>query len=126
MPPRTQLHEEDVSRQYLYKDGDIIRRLIRYSQPFRKHFIVIYGIMVVSILLSIYEPIVIGNTFTLLTDSTFTLADLYTNIAIMTAIILTTRVLTYVQNIVLNITGQGIIFNVRKDIFTHLEYHDLQ
>ncbi|QMS86051.1 ABC transporter ATP-binding protein [Candidatus Xianfuyuplasma coldseepsis] len=119
------MHEEDVTRLYNYTDKEIVRRLIRYSKPFRKHFAIVYSIMFVTILFALYEPIVIGNTISLFSESSFELSQLLNNITILVVIILSTRILTYAQNIILNITGQGIIFNVRKDVFTHLEYHDL-
>jgi len=46
-------------------------------------------------------------------------------VIILTIVILSTRILTYFQNMILNRMGQGIIYTIRERIFTHLEYHDL-
>ena len=105
------------------KDSVIIKRLLSYARPFIWKFIVVFGFMIISTVLFVIEPILIGESLQLvIEDFDFDLLMKY--LSLLTAIILIGNVFNYIQAIMLQNLGQSIIYNIREEIFTHLEYHD--
>ena len=43
------------------KDGEIIKRLLKYAKPYTKSFIVVLFLMIVSIAHEIISPLIMGN-----------------------------------------------------------------
>ena len=102
------------------KDGEIIRRLLRYAKPYRGQFIFVGFIMLIGIAYDILSPTIIGRVTDLIKDD-FELPELYRLVAIYAGILVVSMVCTYVQAIVLQRVGQKIISGMREDLFTHIE-----
>ena len=126
MPPRTQLHEEDVKRAYTMKDKDIVKRLLHYSRPQRKLIAVVFAIMIVTVFIGVYEPILLGLAIdTVSTTGGFDYNELLGLLALLTVAVVASNFFSYVQTIMLNKIGQGVIYDMREDIFSHLIHHDM-
>ena len=102
------------------KDGEIIRRLLRYAKPYRGQFIFVGFIMLFGIAYDILSPTIIGRVTDLIKDD-FELFELYRLVATYAGILIVSMVCTYVQAIVLQRVGQKIISGMREDLFTHIE-----
>ena len=103
------------------KDGEIVRRLMKYVLPQWPSFLLVLLLMVFSIVYDIVSPIVIGNLTEAIQNESFTLTYLYTSVAVYASILVVSMVCTYVQAIVLQKTGQRILSAIREDLFTHIE-----
>ena len=103
------------------KDGEIIRRLMKYALPQWPSFLLVLLLTVFSIVYDIVSPLVIGNLTESIQNETLTLPYLYTSVAVYASILVVSMVCTYVQAIVLQKTGQRILSAIREDLFTHIE-----
>ena len=102
------------------KDGEIVRRLLRYAKPYRAQFIFVGFIMLIGIAYDILSPTIIGKVTDLIKDD-FELPELYRLVAAYAGILIVSMVCVYVQAIVLQKVGQKIISGMREDLFTHIE-----
>lgn len=116
--------DDDNKRLYTMKDGEIVRRLLHYARPFLKRFVLVFFIMLVSVTISVFEPIILGKSIDVIIYN-FEPRLLATYLSLQILVILTGNILNYTQTIVLNEIGQGVIYDIRKDIFSHLEHHDV-
>ena len=102
------------------KDGEIIRRLMRYAKPYAWNFVFVGFIVLVGIAYDIISPMLIGK-ITDLIKGDFALKELYRLVATYAGILIVSMVCTYVQAVVLQKVGQKIISGMREDLFTHIE-----
>ncbi|MBQ5758328.1 MAG: ABC transporter ATP-binding protein, partial [Clostridia bacterium] len=102
------------------KDGEIIRRLLRYAKPYAGSFVLVGFIMLFGIAYDIVSPLIIGQITDLIRQS-FELPKLFRLVGTYAGILVVSMVCTYVQAIVLQRVGQKIISGLREDLFTHIE-----
>ncbi|MBN2604225.1 MAG: ABC transporter ATP-binding protein [Bacilli bacterium] len=107
------------------KDSLIIKRLLSYAKPFIPSFILTIILMIISVLAGLAEPYLTGKSIDTINSDSIDLPLLYTYLAFFVLAIIVGNLLNYMQTMILQRTGQSIIFNIRKEIFTHLEYHDI-
>jgi ATP-binding cassette subfamily B protein len=112
-------------RLYTMTDNEIIKRLLSYAIPFKSKFTFTLVLMVFSVLFGLLEPFLTGKSIDAINKDVIVFSDLYTYLVIFIIAILAGNILNYIQTIILQKTGQSIIYNIRKEIFTHLEYHDV-
>jgi len=112
-------------RMYTMKDKDIFNRLLAYAKPFIKDFALVVLLMLFTVALAIAEPILIGRAIDLIKTGTFAYTDLFVYLGVMVGIILIGSVFNYLQTVMLQIIGQSIVYNIREEIFAHLENHDI-
>lgn len=102
------------------KDGEIIKRLLKYAKPYTGRFILVMIIMVASVSYDIVSPMLMGRITDMLGES-FELSALYGTIAVYASILAVSLVSTYLQAIILQKTGQKILSAIREDLFMHIE-----
>ena len=112
-------------RLYTMTDNEIIKRLLSYAIPFKSKFTFTLVLMVFSVLFGLLEPFLTGKSIDAINKDVIVFADLYMYLGIFIIAILGGNILNYIQTIILQKTGQAIIYNIREEIFTHLEYHDV-
>lgn len=120
-----------------------VRRLLRYGKPYLWWFVLVLGLTVITVLLELYQPKLLGlatdefvNKYQEAANAGFSIAQLKemraddlhgilllglkyfgTVVAIMA--------LSYGQTVILATVGQKIIYNMRTDIFRHLTTLDM-
>ena len=102
------------------KDGEIVRRLLRYTRPYRGQFALVFVIMLVSIVYDVVSPLLIGRIEELIKED-FELSRLFTYVAVYAGILVVSLISTYAQAMLLQKVGQKILSQMRMDIFTHIE-----
>lgn len=102
------------------KDSEIARRLFAYAKPYSARFLLIFGLMLFSISYDILAPYLTGRIEEMLTEH-FTLAGLYSMIAVYASVLLLSMAASYLQAILLQKTGQQIVSRLREDLFVHIE-----
>jgi ATP-binding cassette subfamily B protein len=117
------IHDEEVlGKAY---DARLMRRLLRYLWPYRLNVCIALASIISASVLQLAQPwlmkVAIDRHI-----STGTLAGLDLIAAAFLAILLASFVLEYVQTWVLQMTGQGIMFDMRMQIYGHLQRLDLQ
>ncbi|MBM3801668.1 MAG: ABC transporter ATP-binding protein [Acidimicrobiia bacterium] len=114
----TQHHEEEaIDKAY---DAHLMRRLLRYLLPYKLQVIASMAIIGIASLLQVSSPyltkIGIDNYI-----ANRDLAGLNTVVLIYLAIIVCSFALGYLQTYIMQLTGQRIMFDLRLQIFTHLQ-----
>ncbi len=102
------------------KDGEILRRLLRYARPHVKAFAFVGLLMLISIAYDIVSPMVLGYVEELI-EGDFALSSLITAVIFYASLLVVSLLSSYVQAIVLQKTGQKILSRVREDVFVHIE-----
>ena len=102
------------------KDGELIRRLLRYAKPHWPAFLFSGLVMLASIAYDIVAPLIVGRIEETV-KSDFELPKLYFAVAVYAGVLLISMLCTYVQSIVLQKTGQKILSSIRQDLFAHIE-----
>mgnify|MGYP002639474545 CR=1 FL=1 len=120
------MYEENADKRlHSMKDGDIFRRLMTYAKPFKKQFTVIFILIFLTVVAVVLEPVFIGRALDLIEGGEYTLPKLLNIVYILAGILVVTKTVDYVVTIKLQTLGQSIIYNIRDEIFTHLEHHDI-
>lgn len=101
-------------------DREIVTRLMRYTKPYWKEFILVFVVMVLSIAYDLVSPLLIGHIQDTV-KGTFTLEYLFTLVGIYASILVVSLICTYAQAMILQKTGQKILSALREDIFVHIE-----
>ena len=102
------------------KDGEIVRRLMKYAKPHWKSFLFAGIVMLFSIAYDIVSPLIVGHIEELV-KGRFELQRLWIAVGVYASILLVSLLCTYVQAIVLQKTGQRILSALRSDLFSHIE-----
>ncbi len=102
------------------KDGEILRRMMKYAIPHGKTFLFVLCIMLVSIAYDIVSPMVLGYVEELI-EGDFELSSLRNAVIFYAALLIISLISTYIQSLTLQKTGQKILSRVREDVFTHIE-----
>ncbi len=104
------------------KDSVIIRRLLVYTRPYVKQFIIVLILMVFSIAHEILTPLLLGELIkTVGGKDGFELSYLFTMIALYVTILVISLACTYIQALILQKVGQRIVSNIREDLFSHIQ-----
>lgn len=102
------------------KDGEIIKRLLKYAKPYWRSFVAVGFIMLFSISYEIISPLLVGKIEKILTAQ-FEMAKLLSYVAVYAGILIVSLISTYVQSIILQKVGQKILSGLREDVFMHIE-----
>ena len=102
------------------KDGELIRRLLRYAKPYVGSFVFVGVCMIFSVAYDIISPLLIGYIEGMVKGE-FALSRLFVTVGVYAGILLVSLASTYFQAIVLQKTGQKILSKLREDLFTHIE-----
>ena len=114
---------KDITRNY--KDKEIIKRLVLFAKPYTKQFIIGFILTIILVLIDLVPPLLQGQIIGFLRNDTlsnnnillycFLLIGGYILIAFIGCFI------NYYNSMLLQRIGQKILFNIRTDIFTHIE-----
>ncbi len=104
------------------KDGEIMKRLLKYAKPYWFNFVIVGLVMLLSVSYNIVSPILISDIEGIVqAEGGFAYSEVLWRVVVYAAILIGSLVGTYVQAIVLQKTGQKIISRLREDAFTHIE-----
>ncbi len=102
------------------KDGEILKRMLKYIKPYIWNFVLVLLIMLVSIAYDIISPLMIGYIEELIKDD-FEYAQLLSLVIVYGAILLVSLLSSYLQAMILQVTGQKMLSTIRQDVFMHIE-----
>lgn len=102
------------------KDSEIIKRLIRYAIPYKKSFLLVLFILIVSITYDVASPLIAGRAEEIVKNN-FEMSELYPMVVLYALVLVITIVCAYSQAMILQKTGQKMLSNIREDVFAHIE-----
>ena len=104
------------------KDSDIVKRLFKYTKPFIGKFILVIAMMLFTVLLDVVTPLLIGDVIERLGGDSIDIKDIITRIGIYVILIIATYCGSYFQAVTLQKIGQNILYDVRQEVFVHIEH----
>lgn len=110
--------EPDLDRHM--EDRELIRRLMTYARPYRKEFVKVFLLLLISIVYDLVSPLLIGYIEETV-KGTFALSYLWSMVGFYAGILVVSMICTYGQSMILQSTGQKILSALREDIFVHIE-----
>ncbi len=113
-------------RLHSYSDKVILKRLASYAKPFIPAFILTFFLMVLSVVFALLEPYIIGRSIDELTRTPIDTEFLALLLVVFVISIILSSVFEYMQAMILQKTGQSIVYNMREEVFTHVEKQDIE
>lgn len=107
-------------------DKEVIKRLISYAKPYKKEFIWIVILMIISLGIQLLPPLLIGLTVDNVGNDALSRAEkieyiVYLSIFFVIAVIIGNFV-SYVQALMLQKVGQKTVVSLRDEVFNHIEH----
>jgi ATP-binding cassette subfamily B protein len=113
---------EDHNLKVNLKDKVISKRLISYAFNYKYSFILVLLLMTAAVLLELIPPVLIGNIVTMLKSDALPNYNLILLLVFADfGILVVSSIINYIQTIILQKTGQKILFNIRSEVFMHIE-----
>ena len=102
------------------KDGEIVKRLLKYAKPHKWSFVLVFIIVIFSITYDVVSPLLIGHIEEIVKNK-FEMDELLKMVGLYFGVLMVTIVCTYAQAMILQVTGQKILSAIREDVFSHIE-----
>ncbi|QVK21853.1 ABC transporter ATP-binding protein [Mycoplasmatota bacterium] len=107
-------------------DITIIKRLVKYAKPYKVSFIITFALMIFAVGIQLLQPYIFGEVFGVFEKPTFEMKTLFMYLGLYFSITAVASITSYFQQIILQKTGQNIVYDIRKEIFTHMEYQSIK
>ncbi|XMB85513.1 ABC transporter ATP-binding protein [Mycoplasmatota bacterium WC44] len=107
-------------------DVQIIKRLVKYAKPYTISFIITFALMLFAVAIQLLQPYIFGvKVFGVFEEPNFKLSTLFWFLGLYFSITLVASGVSYFQQIILQKTGQKIIYDIREEVFNHMEYQSI-
>ena len=116
---RNRYYEDESSREGI--DSQLLKRLLQFCKPYKKRFIVCFGIMLCSVAVSLGGPLI--NKY-LLNDVLMPASNWPLGIVLicaMASVFLLQPIINVFRDVAVSWLGQKIIFDIRRSLFAHLQ-----
>jgi len=113
--------ENDINRKRNMSDWEIIRRLLRYVKPFIKPVVIAFLLVIIVVVLDLLGPLFISEVLDALGEDEIPYIKIGIIVITYLVILFIGAFVAYKQTIILQVTGQKIIYNIRQDVFEHIE-----
>lgn len=114
---------KDVTRKY--KDSVIISRLVHFARPYLKGFILGFVLTLILVIIDLLPPLMQGQIIDFLTNKSLSKENIllycYLLIGGFIGLITIQAFINYYNSMLLQSLGQKILFNIRTDVFCHIE-----
>lgn len=111
----------DINRKRDMSDFEIIKRLLRYVKPFIKPLILAFLLVIIVVVLDLVGPLFVSEVLDALGEDEIPIVKIIIIVILYLGTLFAGAFVGYKQVIVLQVTGQKIIYNIRQDIFEHIE-----
>ena len=102
-------------------DKNLIKKLLTYFRGKGKAFLIAGILMLSSILIDLALPIIFGDAIKVLGEPVIIFSKVIMLVVIYAICLLFSYIIQYFQTMILQTTGQDIIYQMREDVFGHIE-----
>jgi len=106
-------------------DKEVLRRLLGYAKPYKKEFIWIVIMMIISLGVQLLPPLLIGLTVDTVSNDALSQSEKIQFIIFLSiffiVILSVAHFISYVQGIMLQKVGQKTVVTLRDQVFNHIE-----
>ena len=114
-------YDIDINRKRSMSDTEIIKRLLNYVKPFIKPIVIAFFLVIMVVILDLLGPLFVKEVIDELGKETISYVKIIIIVIIYLLALFVGAFIAYKQTILLQVTGQKIIYNIRQDIFNHIE-----
>ena len=104
------------------KDSVIIKRLLKYTKPFVWKFVLVLVLMLFVVIMDVLTPLLLGEVLERLGDDVINIGNIIIMIIGYIILLLLAYGGGYFQAIMLQKIGQSILYDIRSEVFTHIEH----
>jgi ATP-binding cassette subfamily B protein len=119
--PKKEFEDIDSLRNRLYTDREIIKRLLIYVKPYLLQLAIALALVFVLVGLDLIGPLFLARVLDELGKPNIDFTVILGIVGLYVVVLLINAFLSYQQSLLLQKTGQKIIFNIRRDVFEHVE-----
>jgi ATP-binding cassette subfamily B protein len=119
--PKKEFEDIDSLRNRLYTDREIIKRLLIYVKPYLLQLAIALALVFVLVGLDLIGPLFLARVLDELGKPNIDFTVILGIVGFYVVVLLVNAFLSYQQSLLLQKTGQKIIFNIRRDVFEHVE-----
>ncbi|MGD9761768.1 MAG: ABC transporter ATP-binding protein [Candidatus Izemoplasmatales bacterium] len=113
--------DNDINRKRNMSDFEIIKRLLNYVQPFIKPILIAFLLVLIVVGLDLIGPLFVSEVLDALGEDEIPYIKIIIIVILYLLALFLGAFVAYKQTIILQITGQKIIYNIRQDVFEHIE-----
>lgn len=104
----------------------MVKRTLYYIKPEMVQFIIAFLLLIFNVFLDVISPLFLRNITNILSDDSMLTADGALNKIVFYAVAflvigIINQVFLYIESMILQKSGQRIIYNLRMEVFTHIE-----
>lgn len=111
----------DIDTVRTMKDSTIVKRLLRYAKPFIKELVGAFFLVVIVVGLDLIGPLFMAKVIDELGNDNIVFSRIIVIVLLYFGVLIISTFVSYKQSILLQTTGQKIIYDIRKDVFNHIE-----
>jgi ATP-binding cassette, subfamily B, multidrug efflux pump len=119
--PKKEIEDIDSLRNRLYSDKEIVKRLMHYVKPYLANLAVALVLVFALVGLDLIGPLFLAAVLDKLGEPNIDFNSILVIVGLYVLVLGINAVLSYHQSLLLQRTGQKIIFNIRRDVFNHVE-----
>lgn len=106
-------------------DKNLSKRLLSYGFKHWKAFVVVFIMMVITTIIGLLTPLITGKIMELLEDPSLEFIQVIYWVILFGLSIFASIVMQYILSLILQKTGQKIIYEVRENVFTSIEHYSI-
>jgi ATP-binding cassette subfamily B protein len=114
-------YDIDVNRKRVMSDTEIIKRLLHYVKPYIKSLVIAFSLVIIVVVLDLLGPLFISDVLDSLGEDQIPVTRIILIVVAYLVALFIGAFVAYKQTIILQVTGQKIIYNIRQDVFDHIE-----
>ena len=103
------------------KDKKMFKRIFRYMRPYWLNYLLALFLTGIVVVCDIFNPIIIGKSLAEIGEEIIDFKKVILFFVIGIILAITQSVIQYFQTMVLQHTGQNIVYKMRKEVFTHIQ-----
>jgi len=111
----------DINKKRNMTDTEIIKRLLHYVKPFIKPLVIAFFLVVMVVGLDLIGPLFVSEVLDSLGMEEVPVLKIIIIVIIYLLSLFLGAFIAYKQTIILQVTGQKIIYDIRQDVFNHIE-----
>lgn len=118
--PKQHIDIDDYQNREM-RDSEIIKRLLNYVKPYKRPVIISFLFVIMIVLLDLLGPFLVGKVIDALGMDVIPATRILVIVLVYLSSLGLLAFFSYKQRIILQMTGQKIIYNIRRDVFNHME-----
>lgn len=105
---------------------ELFKKLFVFLKPFIKHFILALVLILAAVGLELTTPLLYKEATAEMTNNTVDLGKILACTGLMVIVFIVTAIIQFIEAMILQRAGQGIVYNVRNEVFRHIEYSSIE